>query len=247
MKRTRSASDEGDGPKQPIDAALARGMGAVLSRALRQHGREFAAGVAPPRAPPARGRRGSGDREAAAAAEPLIDALVARYRETGLVNDASYAAGRARRGVTQGRSLRRIAAGLAAKGVGAADTAAAIASLRDEADRPGPRRRHRLRPPPPPRPVPPRPAPARQPANVHRAELAAFARAGFTRRTAETVLACPDEAAVQALLAGDDADSEGSGIKEQTVGWAEQRECPSMRRGGKVDLLRLRPKSHKRN
>ncbi len=44
-----------------------------------------------------------------------------------------------------------------------------------------------------------------------RAELAAFARAGFTRRTAETVLACPDEAAVQALLAGDDDGGDGSG------------------------------------
>src|SRR4051794_36274222 len=119
-------------------------MGAVLSRALRQHRREFAAGIAPPRAPPAPGpggprsggRRpmaeGPRERESAASAGPLIDALVARYRETGLVNDAAYAAGRARSGLARGRSLRRIAAGLAAKGVGAADAAAAIAGLRDE-------------------------------------------------------------------------------------------------------------------
>src|SRR3954447_23930306 len=109
MKRTRSAPGERGGAQQPIDAALldewalsylgryastAENLRQVLRRRVR---RRLAAGGAP-------------DREGAAAAEPLIDALVARYRETGLVNDASYAAGRARRGVTQGRSLRRIAA-----------------------------------------------------------------------------------------------------------------------------------------
>ena len=95
MKRTRSASEEGDGPKQPIDAALleewalfylgryastAENLRQVLRRRVR---RRLAA-------------EGEEGREAAAAVEPLIDALVARYRETGLVNDASYAAGRAR-------------------------------------------------------------------------------------------------------------------------------------------------------
>src|SRR5260221_14682579 len=39
----------------------------------------------------------------------LIDALVARYRATGLVDDAAYAAGRARSGLGRGRSLPRIA------------------------------------------------------------------------------------------------------------------------------------------
>ena len=157
---------------------------------------------------------GEGDREAAAAVEPLIDALVERYRETGLVNDAAYAAGRARRGVTQGRSLRRIAAGLAAKGVDAADTAAAIASLRDEAADPelaaaiAFARRRRLGP------FRRDPRPREQADRDRRppqAELAAFARAGFTRRTADSVLACPDETAVRALLAGDDGESNGSG------------------------------------
>ncbi len=214
MKRTRSASQEGDDPKQPIDAALleewalfylgryastAENLRQVLRRRVR---RRLAA-------------EGEEGREAAAAVEPLIDALVARYRETGLVNDASYAAGRARRGVAQGRSLRRIAAGLAAKGVDAADTAAAIASLRDEADDPelaaaiafarrrrlGPFRRD-------PR---PREQADRDRGDLHRTELAAFARAGFTRRTADSVLACPDETAVRVLLAGDDGESNGSG------------------------------------
>jgi regulatory protein len=152
---------------------------------------------------------GAGDRGSCAAIEPLIAALVTRYRETGLVNDATYAAGRARRGMARGRSLSRIAAGLAAKGVGAADTAAAIAALRDEAADPdlaaaaafarrrrlGPFRRD------------PRPhdrAADLSSADLYTAELAAFARAGFGRRTAEAVLACPDETAVRALLAGND-------------------------------------------
>lgn len=137
-------------------------------------------------------RRGADQPEAAA--DPLIDALVARYRETGLLDDAAYAAGRARRGMAQGRSLRRIAAGLAAKGVGASDAAAAIGALRDGAADPDLAaacafsRRRRL--------GPFRTAPA-QPER----ELAAFARAGFDRRTAEAVLACTDEASIATLLA----------------------------------------------
>src|SRR4051794_19638712 len=132
MPRTPSAPDNGGTSATPIDAALLEewalsylGRYASTAENLRQVLRR-------------RVRRrlmaeGSRDRESAASAGPLIDALVARYRETGLVNDAAYAAGRARSGVARGRSLRRIAAGLAAKGVGAADTAAAIAGLRDEA------------------------------------------------------------------------------------------------------------------
>ena len=41
-------------------------------------------------------RRLGEDRAAALQAAPLIDGLVARYRETGLLDDAAYAAGRAR-------------------------------------------------------------------------------------------------------------------------------------------------------
>jgi regulatory protein len=197
----------GDAPKRTVDAALleewalfylgryastAENLRQVLRRRVR---RRLAA-------------EGSRDRDESAPIEKLIDALVVRYHETGLVNDAAYAAGRARRGVTQGRSLRRIAAGLAAKGVGAADAATAIASLRDETADPelaaacAFARRRRL-------------GPFRtdkcvraHPAELHRAELAAFARAGFGRRTAEAVLACPDKPAVQALLAPNDADSD---------------------------------------
>src|SRR5690242_18662388 len=74
-------------------------------------------------------RRVGSDDEGVRAAGVLIDALVARYRAADLIDDAAYAAGRARRGLARGQSLRRIAAGLAAKGVGAADTAAAVAGL----------------------------------------------------------------------------------------------------------------------
>jgi regulatory protein len=205
MAQRRSAPGESGGSERPIDAALIEewalsylGRYASTAENLRQ--------VLRRRVRRRLGSEGEGGREGVASVESLIDTLVGRYRETGLVNDAAYAASRARRGVTQGRSLRRIAAGLAAKGVAAADTAAAIASLRDEATdldlaaaiafarrrRLGPFRRD------------PRP-------RERASELAAFARAGFSRRTAETILACPDEAAVQALLAGDDEGGEGSG------------------------------------
>src|SRR5947208_13818740 len=72
-----------------------------------------------------RRRLGSDDEDARAARE-LIDALVVRYRASGLLDDAAYAAGRAKSGLARGRSLRRITAGLAAKGIGAADAAAAV-------------------------------------------------------------------------------------------------------------------------
>jgi regulatory protein len=143
-------------------------------------------------------RRGGADPAISAAADRLIEALVARYRETGLLDDAAYAAGRARRDVAQGRSLRRIQSNLAARGVAASDADAALAALREGAADPDLAaacafaRRRRL-------------GPFRTgPAQPQR-ELAAFARAGFDRRTAEAVLACADTAAISALLAGSNA------------------------------------------
>jgi len=50
-------------------------------------------------------------------AREAIDAIVARLREVGLVNDAAFAESRARRLSEGGRSRRAIAAHLAAKGV----------------------------------------------------------------------------------------------------------------------------------
>ncbi len=139
-------------------------------------------------------RRVASDDEAVRTARDLIEELVARYRTTGLLDDAAYAAGRAKSGVARGRSLRRIAAGLAAKGVGAADAAAAVAALGDGGNAElaaacaFARRRHL--------------GPYRRAAADRRRELAAFALAGFDRGTAEAVLACADEAAVAALLSG---------------------------------------------
>ena len=140
-------------------------------------------------------RRLGNDDEAVGEAGALIETLVARYRATGLLDDAAYAAGRARSGLARGRSLRRIAAGLAAKGVGATDAAAAMAALGGGGADPElaaacafARRRHL--------------GPFRRGAVAgdRRRELAAFALAGFERRTADAVLACADEAAVADLL-----------------------------------------------
>ncbi len=138
-------------------------------------------------------RRVGGDGEAIGAAGLLIDALIARYRAAGLLDDAVYAAGRARQGLARGRSLRRIAAGLAAKGIGAADAALALAELREGAADPDLAaacafaRRRRL-------------GPYRTAPTERRRELAAFARAGFGRRAAEAVLTCVDDAEIAALL-----------------------------------------------
>ncbi|TMJ59509.1 MAG: hypothetical protein E6G81_08890 [Alphaproteobacteria bacterium] len=143
--------------------------------------------------------RRRGGAEAARAADPLIDALiarVARYRESGLLDDAAYAAARARGRLARGEPLRRIAAGLASKGVDAEDRAAALDALRETAPDPDLAaacafaRRRRLGP------------YRRGPADRNR-ELGSFARAGFGRREAEAVLGCADPEAVAALLAGE--------------------------------------------
>jgi regulatory protein len=134
--------------------------------------------------------------EAASAAAPLIDALVARYRESGLLDDAAYATARVHSLHRRGESLRAMRARLAAKGVRAADVADAVSGLR--ATTPDPdlaaacafARRRRL-------------GPFRRSAADLPRELGAFARAGFSRRVAEAVLACPDVAAVEALARGE--------------------------------------------
>jgi regulatory protein len=85
---------------------------------------------------------------------------------------------------------------LAAKGVSAADVDEAVSGLRTAAPDPDVAaacafaRRRRLGP------------FARNPAD-HARELGAFARAGFSRRVAEAVLACSDLAAVEALERGE--------------------------------------------
>ena len=141
-------------------------------------------------------RRRVGDNETVQRAAALIDELVERYRRTGLIDDAAYAAARARGRLARGEPLRRIAAGLAAKGVDAEDRAAALDALRETAPDPDLAaacafaRRRRLGP------------YRRGPADRNR-DLGSFARAGFGRREAEAVLGCADPEAVAALLAGD--------------------------------------------
>ncbi len=177
-------------PRPALDAAL------IEKWALSYLGR-FASSAENLRRVLRRRARRRSDAEGARTADPLIDALIARYRAAGLLDDAAYAAARARARLARGHSLRRIAAGLAAKGVGAEERAGALRSLGDDGVDPDLAaacafaRRRRLGP------------FRRDPASAeeHDRALAAFARAGFGRRVAEAVLACADPDAVAALLA----------------------------------------------
>jgi regulatory protein len=129
---------------------------------------------------------------AAPQAGVLIEAIVTRYRESGLLDDAAYAAARVDSLHRRGDSLRAIRARLAAKGVPAEVAVDAVSGLRDRAPDPDIAaacafaRRRRL-------------GPFRRAAADRRRELAAFARAGFSRRIAEAVLACGDIEAVASL------------------------------------------------
>jgi regulatory protein len=142
-------------------------------------------------------RRLGDDRAVLAGPAALIDALVARYRQSGLVDNAAYAAGRARTRLRRGQSLRTIRAGLAAKGIAAKDAAAALDALKDEAGDPDLlaaiafARRRRL-------------GPFRRGEAGHDKELAAFARAGFARGVAEAVLGCAGSEEIEALMKAED-------------------------------------------
>lgn len=137
-------------------------------------------------------RRAPAGSAMAQAAAPLIDALVERYRRSGLLDDAAYAAARVRSLHRRGESLTKIRARLAAKGVESVVAAQAVRDLRDEAPDPDLAaacafaRRRRL-------------GPYRRSAADPARELGAFARAGFARRDAERVLACADIDALEGL------------------------------------------------
>lgn len=135
----------------------------------------------------------------------MVDALVARYQAAGLLDDAAYAAGRARSLHRQGGSTRMIRAKLAAKGVGAAEVAAAVEDLAEDAGgNPdlaacvalarrrgfGPFRRPALSA----RPV--------DPAERRMKELAALARAGFSFDVAARVVDAEDGAALEDEVRG---------------------------------------------
>jgi regulatory protein len=122
----------------------------------------------------------------------LVDALVERYRLSGLLDDAAYAIARVQSLHRRGESTIRIRARLAAKGVENSVAAEAVRTLRAEAADPDLAaacafaRRRRIGP------------YRRAAANLAR-ELGIFARAGFARRVAERILACADIDAVEAL------------------------------------------------
>jgi regulatory protein len=125
-------------------------------------------------------------------AAALIDDLIERYRGSGLLDDAAYAVARVHTLHRRGESSTKIRARLAAKGVESSVAAEAVQALRAEAADPDLAaacafaRRRRL-------------GPYRRSAADTARELGAFARAGFARRVAEQVLACPDIEAVETL------------------------------------------------
>jgi regulatory protein len=137
-------------------------------------------------------RQSCGGTDVAKRAMPLIDALLEGYCHSGLLDDAAFAVQRVASLNRRGESLSRIRARLAANGVDNAIATQALSGLREERADPDLAaacafaRRRRLGP------------YRRGTADLVR-ELAAFARAGFSRRVAEQVLACSDTGAVEAL------------------------------------------------
>jgi regulatory protein len=131
--------------------------------------------------------------EAAQAAVAMIDALIVRYRDAGLLDDVAYAGGRVASLHRRGDSLKAIRARLAAEGLAAEVLADALSGLRDLAPEPDLAaacafaRRRRL-------------GPYRRAAADPAREFGAFARAGFDRRVAEAVLGCADLDALEALV-----------------------------------------------
>jgi regulatory protein len=121
-----------------------------------------------------------------AAGTALVDALIARYRASGLLDDAAYARARAATLHRRGVSRRGIQGKLAAKGVDAEVTGSALAELGDQvgtldlAAACNFVRRRRL--------GPCRVAGKR--AAFHDKDLAALGRAGFGFEIARKVLGC---------------------------------------------------------
>ncbi|MFM2130671.1 MAG: hypothetical protein RL477_2217 [Pseudomonadota bacterium] len=155
-------------------AATARGLEQVLMRRVHRAAR---AGVAD-------------DGEGAA----LVSAIVARYREAGLIDDAAFAEARARSLFAHGVALRAIRLRLAQKGVGPAEIERALAALAEQEGAGNARaleveaarrlaRRRRL-------------GPWRDPArrgDMRERDLAALARAGFSYAIARAVVDGEDE------------------------------------------------------
>lgn len=134
----------------------------------------------------------------AAEGEALVAALIARYRQSGLLDDRAYAAQQAASLVRRGASRFSVAGKLAQKGIPPALVKEALAALAGESEvselaaacalvrrrRLGPYRRGEA-------------TPERQ-----KKELATLARAGFSLDLARRVLAAPDIDAIEALARG---------------------------------------------
>ena len=118
----------------------------------------------------------------------LIEEIIARYRETGLLDDRAYATGRAASLHRRGASPRGIRAKLMAKGVGVEDIDAALAALARDGIEPdiaaatAYARRRRL--------GPWRAAELREEYRLR--DLAALARRGFGYDTALSVIGARD-------------------------------------------------------
>ncbi len=139
-----------------------------------------------------RWERAGGDPEAARAARAAIPGIVHDLAAAGAVDDAAFAAARARRLARGGASRRTVAAHLAARGVKAAIAQAADpeSAERDYAAALAYARRRRIGP----------FGPGADAADPLKA-LARLARAGFSRAVAERVLATDADTAETILLA----------------------------------------------
>jgi regulatory protein len=138
-------------------------------------------------------RAGISDREEGRA---LVAALVERCRASGLLDDRTYAEGRAKTLLRQGRPRAAIRRRLAAKGVGADAIDAAIGSLVEESVDPDLSaaiafaRRRRVGP-----------YRLKDRANFRDRDLAALGRAGFSYDLARKVVAAETPDQLEAMLA----------------------------------------------
>jgi regulatory protein len=141
-----------------------------------------------------RWERAGGDADAARAARAAIPAIVRDLAAIGAVNDAAFAASRARRLARAGASRRAVAAHLAARGVGAEIVAAAdpASDERDYVSALAYARRRRIGPFGP---------QADGEVGDRLKDLGKLARAGFSREVAERALATDLETAETLILA----------------------------------------------
>jgi regulatory protein len=132
----------------------------------------------------------------------LVDELVERYRRSGLVDDAAYAAGKARSLRRRGISRLIIGRTLRAKGLSADDSAAALAGLAENGTSDADSevaaaarlaQRKRL--------GPLRPKSTR--AELRQRDMAALARAGFSYDVARRVVDAESTDALEAMIRGE--------------------------------------------